>query len=78
MNYQSPGGMLGVAVAQVMHREPGQEVHDSLRFFKQLMETGIIPTTEGQSAGRKSSTSPKFDLPMPKPTPNGTPHFLNA
>ncbi|HTG44681.1 MAG TPA: SRPBCC family protein [Verrucomicrobiae bacterium] len=77
MEYKPPGGVLGATVAKLMHREPGQELHDSLRYFRQLMETGVIPTTVGQSAGRPASTSKKFDFPMPKPSRSGTPQFTN-
>lgn len=66
MQYHPPGGMLGLTVAKLFRREPGVQVHDSLRFFKQLMETGEIPTTKGQSAGRSRSTSKKYDYPTPQ------------
>ncbi len=69
MTYKSPAGLFGAAVAKLMGREPGQEVHDSLRYFRQIMETGVIPTTVGQSTGRPSSTSKKFDYAMPRPNP---------
>jgi uncharacterized membrane protein len=76
MAYRPPAGTLGLAVAQVFRRAPGPEIQDSLRHFKQLMETGSLPTTKGQSAGRKTSTSAKFDLPM-APS-NGTPTFQSV
>jgi uncharacterized membrane protein len=66
MEYVSPGGALGAAMAKLVHREPGQELHDSLRYFRQLMETGVIPTTVGQSSGRPHSTSKRFDYPTPR------------
>jgi len=69
IDYKSPGGVLGAAFAKLMNREPGQELDHSLRYFRQLMETGVIPTTVGQSAGRPNSTSKKFDLPMPQRQP---------
>jgi uncharacterized membrane protein len=69
------GGPLGAAFAKLMRREPGQEIHDSLRYFRQLMETGVIPTTVGQPAGRPASTSKKFDYAAPEPTPNRQPAF---
>jgi uncharacterized membrane protein len=67
MEYHPPGGGLGAVVAK-MFRDPTQVVHDALRHFKQLMETGIVVTTKGQSAGRKMSTSKKFDYPVPTVT----------
>jgi len=67
MEYQPPGGALGIAFARLFGREPGQQVEDDLRHLKQLMETGSIPTTKGQPAGRSLSTSPKFDRELPEP-----------
>ena len=65
MKYNPPGGRVGAMLAKLFHRDPQAEVQDSLRCFKQLMETGIVVTIQGQSAGRKSSTSKKFDYKMP-------------
>ena len=75
MQYQPPAGPIGVAVAKLFHREPKQQVQDSLRFFKQLMETGTIITTKGQPAGRKSSTSRKFDYQTPQVVEVAHPEF---
>jgi uncharacterized membrane protein len=61
MQYSPPAGVLGAAVAKLFDRAPEQEVEEDLRRFKQMMETGEIITTEGQPAGRSSSTSWKYD-----------------
>ena len=61
MRYSPPGGTLGSAVAAWFGEEPSQTVKRDLRRFKQVMETGEIITTEGQPAGRTSSTSWKYD-----------------
>ena len=61
LHYKPPGGRLAAKFAKLFGEEPEQQVNEDLRRFRQLLETGEIPTTEGQSAGRKSSTSPKFD-----------------
>jgi uncharacterized membrane protein len=66
MNYNPPLGGVGALVAKLFRKDPTQEIEDSLRFFKQLMETGHIPTTVGQPAGRKMSTSKKFDYKLPR------------
>ena len=66
MEYTPPAGKIGEKVAKLFRKEPGQEISDSLRFFKQLMEAGTILTTEGQPAGRAKSTSRKFDYKVPK------------
>ena len=61
MRYSPPGGTLGSAVVAWFGKEPSQSVKQDLRRFKQVMETGEIITTEGQPAGRASSTSWKYD-----------------
>ena len=61
MQYSAPAGVVGTTVAKLFGRAPEQEVEEDLRRFKQVIETGEIITTEGQSAGRSSSTSWKYD-----------------
>jgi uncharacterized membrane protein len=50
--YDPPAGKIGAAVARLLGEEPAIQVRDDLRRFKQLMETGEIPTTHGQPSGR--------------------------
>jgi uncharacterized membrane protein len=66
LEYRPPAGVVGVAVAKLFGRAPDQEIHESLRQLKQLMEAGEILTTEGQPAGRARSTSWKYDRAMPR------------
>jgi uncharacterized membrane protein len=61
MEYRPPGGGIGALVAKLFGRAPEQEVQIDLYRFKQIMETGQVTTTEGQPAGRTSSTSPTYD-----------------
>jgi uncharacterized membrane protein len=51
LEYEPIGGALGATVAKLFGEEPGQEIGEDLRRFKQLMETGEVPTTEGQPRG---------------------------
>ena len=51
LNYIPPAGLLGATVAKLFGEEPGFQVEDDLRRFKNLMETGEIPTIEGQPKG---------------------------
>jgi uncharacterized membrane protein len=51
----SPGNGLGRAVGRVFSGVTERQVHEDLRRFKNLMEAGEIPTTDGQSAGRRSA-----------------------
>ena len=55
LQYDPPAGRLGSVVAKLFGEEPDQQVRDDLRRFKQLMETGEVPTTEGQPAGKRSA-----------------------
>ncbi len=47
-----PGGKLGAAVAKLFGEDPESQAHDNLRRLKQILETGEVPTTEGQPSGR--------------------------
>ena len=49
--YSPPAGSVGVLVAKLFGEEPTQQIIKDLHRFKNLMEAGEIPTTEGQSAG---------------------------
>jgi uncharacterized membrane protein len=42
LEYDPPFGKLGSKVAMLWREEPGQQVQDDLRHFKQVMETGEI------------------------------------
>jgi hypothetical protein len=55
MQYNPPAGSLGAAFAKLFGKEPGQEIREGLRQFKQMMETGEIATVEGQPSGRSSA-----------------------
>jgi uncharacterized membrane protein len=46
--YRPPMGKLGATVAKLFGEEPKQQLDEDLRRFKCLMETGEIPTIEGQ------------------------------
>lgn len=54
MHYQPRAGWAGAGLARLIGRDPSSEVREDLRRFKQLIETGEIPTTRGQSSGRRS------------------------
>jgi uncharacterized membrane protein len=54
MHYHTPGGSIGAGLARFLGPDPFGEVRENLRHFKQLLETGEIPTTTGQPSGRRS------------------------
>jgi uncharacterized membrane protein len=51
LQYSPPGGKVGAAVAKLLGRDPGTEIREDLRQFKQLLEAGEVPTTTGQPRG---------------------------
>jgi len=54
VKYNPPAGRLGALIAKLFGEAPEQQIEEDLLRFKQLMEAGEIPTTEGQPAGRRS------------------------
>lgn len=52
--YKPPGGKAGALIAKLFGKEPAQQIEQDLRRFKQLIETGEIPTTAGQASGPRS------------------------
>lgn len=42
LRYSPPGGAIGANVAKLFGEEPGQQIDDDLRLFKQIMETGEV------------------------------------
>jgi uncharacterized membrane protein len=54
MHYRPPMGRAGVGLAKLIGRDPNAESRENLRRYKQLIETGEIPTTRGQSSGQRS------------------------
>jgi uncharacterized membrane protein len=55
LQYNPPGGRIGAIVARLFGEEPRQTIREDLRRFKRLLEAGEIPTTKGQSSGRRST-----------------------
>ncbi|HEV7918940.1 MAG TPA: hypothetical protein VGO97_05115 [Solirubrobacterales bacterium] len=66
LEYEAPGGKLGEIVQKFFGSEPLAKVKDDLRRFKQHVETGEIPRSdgspEGESAERKLKQRPAQPL----------------
>lgn len=56
LQYNPPAGKIGAAAARMFGEEPNQTIREDLRRFKQLMETGEIPTAKGQPSGASRSS----------------------
>ena len=54
LQYEPPAGKVGATLAWLLGHEPSQTIREDLRRFKALMETGEVPTTEGQPRGQQS------------------------
>lgn len=52
LKYHPPGGSASAVVAKLFGKEPGIQVLDDLRRFKEIMETGEAATVTGQTSGR--------------------------
>ncbi len=57
LQYGPPAGKLGALFAKLFGEEPSQQIHEDLRRLKRLLETGEVPTTEGQPSGRPAELS---------------------
>ncbi len=73
MRYMPKGGGLGHAIARMMGKDPSFMMRQDLRRLKALIETGEIPTTEGQSHGPRDTMTAAFRLMDPdRPLRRGT------
>jgi uncharacterized membrane protein len=54
LTYDVPGGKAGLVVARLLGEHPRQQVHDDLRRFKQVMETGEVVRSEGSPEGTRA------------------------
>jgi len=58
LDLDPPGGGVGRAIGRMLAPITKHQVQEDLRRFKNLLEAGEIPTTEGQSAGRRPAINP--------------------
>jgi uncharacterized membrane protein len=59
LDITTPENLFGRALARLTHKGVELEVQEDLRRFKSLMESGEVPTIEGQSAGDRPFFNPK-------------------
>lgn len=51
LRYDPPGGSAGAMVAKLFGEEPGKQIFDDLRNFKQVLETGEVVQSEATAKG---------------------------
>ncbi|MBX3022497.1 MAG: SRPBCC family protein [Bdellovibrionales bacterium] len=56
LSYNPPGGRLTDFVQRVLGESPQTMLKEDLRRLRWLMETGVVPTTEGQPHGERGIT----------------------
>lgn len=56
LEYHPPGGKLGDLGLKLLAKDPGEQIAQDLHRFKALLETGEIPTTQGQPVGAGKET----------------------
>jgi uncharacterized membrane protein len=67
LDYSPPAGSLGAVVAKLFRAEPGQQVRDDLKAFKQVMEAGEIlyaSVTDRRNASGDTSPSDRAESPL--------------
>jgi uncharacterized membrane protein len=52
MDYIPPAGKAGATLAWLAGRDAESQIREDLRNFKRIMETGTVPTTDGQPRGK--------------------------
>ena len=57
MDYEVPGGKLTEFITMFMGEDPDTLMMINLRRLKALLETGVIPTVEGQPSGREENST---------------------
>jgi len=70
LRYSPPGGIAGKTVAMLLGGEPGQEVQEDLRRFKQIMETGEVVLSDASVHSKAHPARPpegtfRFGKPIP-------------
>jgi len=71
LTYDSPAGKLSRLLARLLGEDPSVQLRSDLRRGKALLETGEIPTTQGQPSGRWEAPRQATPLDLSTPTPSG-------
>jgi uncharacterized membrane protein len=62
LRYVPPAGIEGAFIAKFLGEEPAIQLEQDLHRFKQMMETGEVPTTQGQPHGQSRKRQTKAAL----------------
>jgi len=64
LRYQPPGGALGDRIASLTGTHPAGQLDSDMHCFKQIMEIGLVPTSDGQPRG--TGIAADSDGPAPR------------
>ena len=65
LSYDAPGGKIGAFAAKISGLEPEQEVAETLRRVKAILECGEVPVVEGQPSNQmRGSSKPGDPAPL--------------
>lgn len=67
MHYSAIGKHIGETLADLLGAVPERLLREQVRGFKQLMEAGEVPTTQGQPSGRRGAVVSAMDKVMRMP-----------
>ncbi len=65
INQAAPGGKLGGVIAAAVGSDPKRKLEDSLRRFKQLLETGQVVRSDGTPEGTDAKQLRNQDAAQP-------------
>jgi len=66
MQYAPPGGQIGAALLKLFRKEPGQQVIDDLRRFKQVMEIGEVVQSDASIESGVAAAQPREQRDEPQ------------
>jgi uncharacterized membrane protein len=64
MEYAPPAGLAGQAIAKLFGEEPGQQLDDDLRRFKQIMEIGEVVKSDASIHSGMHAAQPPEQAPI--------------
>jgi uncharacterized membrane protein len=55
LQYNPTGGAVGALIAKMFGEDPATQIRNDLKRLKTRLEAGVVPTTQGQSAGTRKA-----------------------
>ena len=78
LSYSPPAGPLGAVVAKLFGEEPGQQMADDLRRFRQIVETGEVVRSDGSPLGNRTQNQARQEDAHPPLEVSDAPQDVRA